>query len=342
MSFYNGKKLLNTLDLDGLKPEIFMATGNRSSGKTTFFNKMMVDDFLQKGEQFCLLYRFSYELQNVHSAFFDDIRGLFFHKYNMTSMSFCRGLYRELYLNNEPCGFAVALNCADTVKRNSHIFTNVQKILMDEFQSETNKYCEDEITKFISIHKSIARGKGKQTRYLPVYMVSNCVSLLNPYFSEMGVTDRLKPNTKILRGNGWVVEQNFNQSASMALKGSRFLAAFKDRKEIAYMAENYYLNDNNNFVEKIPGKMRYVATVVHNGQYFNISYSNQEGVFYTSPGYDKTFPLVVAANRNSHTMQTTYAPNSVMVQMLRQSFHSGRFRFKNLQSKKATMELIHY
>lgn len=342
MTFYTGNKLLNTLDLDGLKPEIFMATGNRSSGKTTFFNKLLVDEFIQKGEQFCLLYRFSYELQNAHSAFFDDIKGLFFPEYNMTSLSFCRGLYRELYLNNQLCGFAVALNCADTVKRNSHIFTNVKKILMDEFQSETNKYCDDEITKFISIHKSMARGHGKQTRYLPVYMVSNCVSLLNPYFSELGVTDRLKPNTKILRGHGWVVEQNFNQSASLALKESRFLKAFEGRKEVAYMTENAYLNDNNHFVEKIPGKMRYFATIVHNDQYFNISYSNSEGVFYTSPGYDKTFPIIVAANRNSHNMTTTYAPSSVLVQTLRQAFHAGRFRFKNLPSKKATMELIHY
>lgn len=340
--YYDGSKILNTKDLDNEKPEIFMVSGNRSSGKTTFFNKKMVDDFLQYGKQFVLLYRFNYELQNCHEQFFDDIRGLFFSDYNMQSVSCNRGMYRELLLNDKTCGYAIPLNAADNIKRNSHLFCGVQAILMDEFQSEINKYCDDEITKFISIHTSIARGQGKQNRYVPVYMVSNCVSMLNPYYDAFGICDRLKPNTKILRGKGWVLEQSFNENAANALKESRFLTAFAEQKEIMYMSENVYLKDNSQFVEKPPKQTRYVASVKHNDNYFNISYANKESWFYCSNGYDQTFPILLAADLKSHNVNTTYARNSVLINSLRTAFHSGNFRFKNLKSKQAVLSLLHY
>ena len=37
----------------------------------------------------------------------------------------------------------------------------ISHIFFDEFQSESDHYCSDEVKKFISIHQSIARGKGK-------------------------------------------------------------------------------------------------------------------------------------------------------------------------------------
>lgn len=56
--------------------------------------------------------------------------------------------------------------------------------MFDEFQSENNDYCPNEVQKFISVHTSVARGQGKQLRYVPVYMLSNPVTLLNPYYIE--------------------------------------------------------------------------------------------------------------------------------------------------------------
>lgn len=102
----------------------------------------------------------------------------------------------------------------------------MKRLLFDEFQSENNRYCSNELTKFISLRTSIARGKGEQTRYLPVIMLSNPVSLLNPYYVSFGISDRLQENTKFLRGNGFVLEQNFNESASQAFLSSSFNQAF--------------------------------------------------------------------------------------------------------------------
>lgn len=126
----------------------------------------------------------------------------------------------------------------------------MKRLLFDEFQSENNRYCSNELTKFISLRTSIARGKGEQTRYLPVIMLSNPVSLLNPYYVSFGISDRLQENTKFLRGNGFVLEQNFNESASQAFLSSSFNQAFSGEKYVAYAGQSIYLNDNKSFIEK--------------------------------------------------------------------------------------------
>ena len=76
--FYDGTKLLSMRDLKGEKPEIYLCTGNRSAGKTTWFNRHVTKKFLDDKEKFGLLYRFNYELDDVADKFFKDIGGLFF------------------------------------------------------------------------------------------------------------------------------------------------------------------------------------------------------------------------------------------------------------------------
>ena len=47
-TYYDGTKLLSLKDLDGNTPEIFMVTSNRTAGKTTYFNKLVFNRFLNK------------------------------------------------------------------------------------------------------------------------------------------------------------------------------------------------------------------------------------------------------------------------------------------------------
>ena len=149
--YYDGTKLLSLLDLDGNKPEIFMCTTNRTGGKTTYFSRLLVNRFIRKKERFALLYRYNYELDSISDKFFKDIKSLFFPEYVMESQRMAHGVYHILYmrklesvLRKEPlteddiCGYALALNNADAIKKYSHLFSDVQSIFFDEFQSETN------------------------------------------------------------------------------------------------------------------------------------------------------------------------------------------------------------
>ena len=145
---------------------------SRTGGKTTYFNRLMLNRFKKRQQKFALIYRYNYELDDVDKKFFKDIHTLFFPNDEITSKSRAKGIYHELFLNDESCGYALTLNSADQIKKMSHLFSDVENMFMDEYQSETNHYCNDEVKKLISVHTSLARGQGKQVKYLPLFMLS--------------------------------------------------------------------------------------------------------------------------------------------------------------------------
>lgn len=341
--FYNGTKLLNMLDLDGEKPEIYLCTGNRSAGKTTYFNRYLVNRFKKNKEKFCLLYRFQYELDNVADKFFKDINALFFPDDVMTSEKRERGIYHNLYLNDVHCGYAIAMNSADALRKNSHFFSDTARILFDEFQSENNKYCADEITKFRSIHTTIARGRGKQNRYVPVIMLSNAVTLLNPYYTVFGISSRLQKNTKFLRGKGYVLEFTLNESARDSMLESAFNKAFKDDKYLSFAAQNVYLDDNAAFISTPSGNNRYMGTLIYKGVNYGIRSYDDLGIIYVSDKADSSYPFKIAVTTDDHDINyIMLKKNDTFITGLRWYFEKGCFRFKNLQSKSAVLTALSY
>ena len=343
MGYYDGTKLLSLLDLDGRKPEIYICTTNRSGGKTVYFSRLLVNRFKDKNEKFCLIYRFNYELDDCADKFFKDIRKLFFPKSEMHDKKRAGGIYKELYLDGIPCGYAISLNNADTLKKYSHFFSDVKRMFFDEFQSETNHYCSEEVRKLISIHTSIARGNGEQVRYVPVYMCSNPVSIINPYYVSMGITTRLNDDTKFLRGNGYVLEQGFVESASEAQKSSGFNTAFGNESYVAYASEAVYLNDNKAFIEKPTGSNKYLATLKYNGCYYGVREYYDAGVIYCDDRCDYTYPVRISITTEDHQINYVMLKrNDLFLSQLRYYFEKGCFRFKDLKCKEAILQALSY
>ena len=342
-NYYDGTKLLSLTDINGNRPEIYMCTTNRTGGKTTYFGRLVVNRFLDKREKFGLLYRYNSELDDCADKFFKDIGELFFNGYTMTSKKRAKGIYHELYLNGEPCGYAVSINSADQIKKNSHFFSDVKRLIFDEFQSESNTYCPNEIKKFISVHTSMARGQGEQNRYLPVYMLSNPVSLINPYYVELGISSRLTDETRFLRGDGFVLEQGFVESAADAQKSSGFNKAFSRNSYVAYSSESVYLNDNKAFVDRPQGVGRYMATLKYNGQTYGIREFAEAGVIYCDDRADETFPLKITVTTDDHELNYVMLKrNDLFLFNLRYYFERGCFRFKDLRCKEAVLKSLSY
>lgn len=136
--YYDGTKLLSMLDINGCKPEIYMCTTNRTGGKTTYFGRLCINRFLNKGEKFGLIYRYNYELDDVVDKFYKDLGSLFFSGREMTSKRRASGIFHELFLDEKSCGYALSLNSADQIKKYSHLFSDIMRMIFDEFQSETN------------------------------------------------------------------------------------------------------------------------------------------------------------------------------------------------------------
>lgn len=342
-NYYDGTKLLSLKDINGKTPEVFMCTSNRSAGKTTYFNRLVVNRFIKRGEKFALLYRFNYELDGCDEKFFKDIKELFFPEYDMTAAKKMKGIYQELYLNEEPCGYAISINSADQLKRNSHLFSDIDNIIFDEFQSEQNHYCDKEVEKFISIHNSIARGRSKQSRYVPVYMISNPVTILNPYYVAMDISTRLQKDTHFLRGDGFVLEQVYNETAAKALKSSAFNRAFGSSDYIAYSAEGVYLQDDLSFVDTPTGRGKYVATILYAGIDYGVREYPELGIVFCDKSVDYQYPLKITVDTADHKLNyVMVSSNFILIQKLRYYFEHGCMRFKDLQAKEAILKALSF
>lgn len=342
-NYYDGTKLLSMLDINGNKPEIYLVTTNRTGGKTTYFGRLCVNRFKDKGEKFALIYRYNYELDDCCEKFFKDLGGLFFPQDTMTSKRRASGIFHELFLNEESCGYALSLNSADQIKKYSHLFSDVMRMIFDEFQSETNHYCNDEVKKLLSIHTSVARGQGEQVRYVPVFMLSNPVTLINPYYVELGISERLHTETKFLRGDGFVLEQGFNENASKAQQQSGFNRAFSRNSYVAYSSQGVYLNDNKAFIEKPQGTGRYLATIKYNGVSYGIREYAEQGILYCDDKSDETFRLKITVTTQDHEINyVMLKKNDFFLTNLRYFFERGAFRFKDLRCKEAVLKALSY
>lgn len=342
--YYDGTKLLSMNDINGNKPEIYMCTTNRTGGKTTYFGRLCVNRFMDKGEKFALIYRYNYELDDCAEKFYKDIGKLFFPNTTMTSKRRASGIFHELFINDKSCGYAISLNSADQLKKYSHLFSDVMRMIFDEFQSETNHYCSDEIRKFLSIHTSVARGNGEQIRYVPVYMLSNPVSIINPYYTEMNISSRLDDKTKFLKGNGFVLEQGYVESASLAQKESGVNKAFSKNEYVAYSSECVYLNDNQAFIEKPENcASKYLATIRYKNSDYAIREYKELGILYCDDHADRTFPTRISVTTDDHNINYVMLKNNdFFISNLRFFFEHGAFRFKDLKSKEALLKCISY
>lgn len=341
--YYDGTKLLSLKDLHGNTPEIFIACSNRSDGKTTYFNKLLVKRFLSKGQKFMIINRYRDEIGNADDKFFSEIHRLFFKDMEMVSVKCMNGLFEELFLDDVSCGYAVPLNSADKIKKISHLFADTAVMIFDEYQSENGVYAPNEIQKFISLHTSVARGGGKQVRYVPVYMCSNLISVVNPYFLALGITDRLDDKTKFLRGNGFVMEQHFNEYAAQEQAESGFNKAFGSEAYVQYTTQLKYLNDSSAFINKPTGQSNYICTIIIDKEQYAVRYYYQDGVAYCDQRVNEQHPSKISVKVSDHNVGYRMAQsNSFIIQALRSYFDQGNFYFKNARCKSSILHALRY
>ena len=343
--YYDCNYLLTLKDRNGNLPDIYITDGNRTAGKTVSFKRRLVDTFLKSKtdvNQFYLIYRYKTDMQSLSESFFTDIKRLFYQAHEMTEKKLFDGAVVMLLLDEKPCGYCLPLSLSAKIKRMSSIFVTVAHGFFDEYQDENNTYLPNEIDKLMSIHTSIARGDGKQSRRVPLYMASNTVSMLNPYYQALGINKMLKRDTKILRGDGWVYERTYNENAAQAFTGSAFNRAFASSKYFGHAAENVYLNDNDALIARPSGANEYMLSIRYNNVWYSVRKYNT--CIYVSEGADETFPRRVCFNYTDVIDDRAVMINSsnYIILTLRTYFHRGLMRFENLQCKNMMFDMLSF
>lgn len=338
MQYFTAHPVTEFKDKNGKAPEILLVDGNRTGGKTTGISRMLVQDFLSNGHKFFLIYRYKNELADVADAFFKDIRTLFFDGHEMTSKAHAKGAYYELFLDKKSCGYASSLTMAGKLKRYSHVFSDVESMFFDEYQDEGGLYLPDEVNKFVSLHTTVARGQGQAVRFVPVYMCSNSISIFNPYYLALGITGQINSNTKVFRGDGFVLLRLTIKDVAEAQKSAAFNRAFAASGYLDSAIDNSYLNDDKFNVVK----MRVTGSpllIFRSGEKIYSLYLI-DGGFYAKSGGDQNCSVkygVVEADRGDGY---TSIRNSNYLFSLRRYYADAKVFFESQVVKNAFRSLI--
>ena len=160
---------------------------------------------------------------------------------------------------------------------------------------------------------------------------------------EMGISGRLKDDTKFLRGDGFVLEQGYIESASIEQKNSGFNRAFSKNSYTAYSSECVYLNDNKAFVEKPVGKSKYLCTLRYKGSDFALREYTESGLIYCDDKADSSFLTKISVTTDDHNINYVMLKrNDFFLSNLRYFFEHGCFRFKDMRCKEAVLSALSY
>ena len=338
MKYFEAHSVFDFKDINGEVPEILLVDGNRTGGKTTAFSRMLVQDFLDKKEKFFLVYRYKNDLANVAEAFFKDIKVLFFENHEMTCVSHANGCYYELFLDSESCGYASSLTMSGKLKRYSHIFSDVEKMFFDEYQDENNLYLADEVNKLMSLHTTIARGRGKAVRFVPLYMASNSISIFNPYYTALGITGKINSKTKVLKGEGFVLLRLIIKDVAEAQKASAFNRAFMSSGYLESSIDNCFLNDDdfNVIKQKEYGSIFFIFYCA--GELFSVFRNGMN--LYCKKGGDKNVYPCFGAMLTDRGENASYIRNTSYWTVCRKMYEEGYIFFETIEAKHAFLNLI--
>lgn len=349
--YHDGRKLLSMLDLNKEKPEIYIDTTNRSAGKTTFYNAYLVSEFLKTGDKFCLIYRCKYETESVSESFFKDIKGLFFQGLNMVQIAESSGTFQSLYIAENGvsnvkemlhCGYAISLSSVEQIKKNSHLLSDVKRMLFDEFQPESGRYLKNEVSKLMSVHDSIARGQGSQTRYVPLIMVGNLIDMYNPYYEAMGISRRLDLKTNYMRGDGWVLAQGFNESAAIQREKSGFHRAFAGTEYTALSEKKQYLySDISNIRNDIQNCGFYFGTIHYKSKDYGIRYIEELNCLYISEKAEPSWKLKFAARESDIDEYSQFFVRHRIKDKVKTYLHKGALYYSSHNAKNAGLAFVY-
>lgn len=333
--YYNGNKLLSLLDIDGNKPELYICVGNRTSGKTVFYNNYLYNKIKSKKmRQVGIIVRYKYELESLEEQFFEPIK--FLHPQDSVEAGKINPMgYCPLMSDGKVIAYGICLNSADKIKKVSNLFNNVDALVWDEFQSAVGDYLQNEYDKLQVVHDSVARGGGEKHRYVPLYCISNGLTLLNPLYSGTDISKRITKDVKFLRGAGYVMEQNINQDSNDELNKSGLRRASGN---LIDSNEMLYQFDDLSAVTKVCGDSTYLCTIRHEGNEYGIRRFDN-GVVYCSKKVDATFKKCYTNDMRGCGLRWTLPPT---VEHYREKYRKGMVRFDSVMSRDAFLNFIKF
>lgn len=355
--YYSAFDLLLMLDEDKLEPTFFNVVSHvRGPGKTFSFSNILLMLAMATGRKFGLLTRNQNALGVFAQGVFGGMLDAKFDNVFLTEEMNSYKAHSEVILNyphgvdeetgevlhaKEHIGYVIPLTASNKIKTISSTYVDVDWLFFDEFQPEYGGYLKDEVARFKSIYTSIARGGEGSIRDVKVFLSSNMLSAVNPYFQDMGIYHKLNNETKRARGKGWVFQKATNPGLAQKHAESGLAKAF------GISSDNDYLNDqwrqdNDSAVGKPKnwGESYYIGTVLIGDRRFGVRLYDEVGVLYMGRSIDESSPFIYRAVADQSDTTSMLLKTSDMGVLMKNYFNKGRVWFQDQSCKLHAMEYL--
>ena len=236
--FYNINKLMSYNALYSF------CMGERGLGKTYAGKKKMIDIWLKNRKQSIYTRRTVTELDKVKDSLFNDIAKDKKYQHLEIEVKGYQG-----FIDGECFCYFIPLSTSTQYKSAS--FPDVEFIFFDEYiltKTGRNSYLKNEMTLLNDLVFTVFRYR-KPT----VYLCSNAVSFVNPFFSYFGIEPR--PNDKFI-----TIKNKYNNEVDVVveltqkgayrdmIKKTRFAQMLEGTEYGSYAIDNNTLEDSSDFI----------------------------------------------------------------------------------------------
>jgi hypothetical protein len=238
-----------------------------------------------------------------------------------------------LTCDGKTIGYAQALSTASLLK--SDAFPDVKLIIFDEFIIDnrgTYHYLKDEVTKFLDLYETVARG-----RDVIVLFLSNAVTVTNPYFDYFHLDKPRNGDIQRFGKHKQILVQNFVSPAlSTMKKKSRFGQIIDGTEYSDYAYDNEWLLDNDDFIEHKTQRSEYYLTLRYKDSWIGVWLDPVQWLYYISPDYDLQYRHVYSVTTDDHkpNVMLFHAGRKLpWLKALQDAYEMGAVRYENMKMK---------
>lgn len=336
--YYTATELFAQKMPDGKKPICYISTLNRTAGKTTFLCLLSYYMYLNEGKQTVYLVRNTSEIMSYGSVY-ADANILYGWNADITTKVIVKDTIAAIYADGQVIAYVISLKKDVMVKKYSPLFRDVELIAEEEYQLEDGRYIKNEVDKMRSIYRSVARGGGEQSREVPIYLIGNPVTIMNPYLIEFGLSTKYSAGQKYTKNNRAVLEVVINRASARALQESAATELFPTGNE--YDCGQDFLIKDSVYMEKCRGKTDYLFTLIYGKRMFGVRQYKTTGIVHVSNKHDPSFKKILAFYDGDRYQNIDMLERyDYTWNYIRNAYRAGKLRFDAPEAKEAIFSVI--
>lgn len=308
--------------------------GERGVGKSYSSKKHVVKKAIKTGRKFIYMRRYETELELMlnnqeEEPFFKDIsKDPDFKDINFEIQN------KVAYANGKEIGYFMALSRQAHYK--SIPYPDVDFIIFDEVFIQSNRYLKNEITQFLEFLETVGR-----LRDIKVFMLSNFISIANPYFMAFDLSLPYGKDIKLFKDGTIAVCYIKNEKYREVKRETKFGKLISGTSYERYAIDNEALNDTNSFIRKKSRGSYHLFNIVINGNFYGVWKDTQKMCLVVSLDYNNDCPILLSFDFNSHTEKTTLArTRSPYFKSLISNYSGGNLFFERLDIKEQVLALM--